>query len=200
MSTFRLIVTEIRFRAINSLLSLLAIIVAAALFVVGPTLISGYATDSDEHLATLQTQTDQLEAKTKEMQAETEKLLAEMDKQTKRIMRDLGVNLRIVHKDTNMGSLYTDFVAVDFPEDYVQRLAEAPQIETIVHLVATLQHKFKWRERTVLLMGTLPMLTQSQKNEEKPHMVKNVESGTVVLGHELGVGVQQGETIEIGDY
>ncbi len=200
MSTFHLIVTEIRFRAVNSLLSLLAIIVAAALFTVGPTLIAGYATDSDKHLALLQAQTDQLEAETEEMQAETKRLLAEMDKRTKRIMRDLGVNLRIVHKDTNMGSLYTDFVAVDFPEDYVQRLAEAPQIETIVHLVATLQHKFKWRERTVLLMGTLPMLTQSQKNEEKPHMVKNIESGTVVLGYELGVGVQQGETIKIGDY
>jgi putative ABC transport system permease protein len=68
-----------------------------------------------------------------------------------------------------------------------------------VHLVATLQHKFKWRERTVLLMGTLPMLTNSQKNEEKPHMVKRIEPGTVVLGHELGVSVKPGETIEIGD-
>ena len=200
MSTFRLIATEIRFRAVSSLLSLLAIIVAAALFVIGPTLISGYATDSDMHLAALQAQTEQLEAETEEMKAETERLLAEVDKQTKRIMRDLGVNLRIVHKDTNMGSLYTDFVAVDFPEEYVQRLAEAPQIETIVHLVATLQHKFKWRERTVLLMGTLPMLTQSQKNEEKPHMVKRIEPGTVVLGHEVGVGVKPGETIEIGEH
>jgi ABC-type lipoprotein release transport system permease subunit len=200
MSTLRLILTEIRFRTVNSILSLLAIAVAAALFVVGPALLSGYATDSKKHLESLEAEASRLEQQTQAMQQETEKLLAEMDRQTTRIMRDLGVNLRIVHKDTNMGSLYTDFVAVDFPEEYVQRLAEAPQIESIVHLVATLQHKYKWRERTVLLMGTLPMMTQSQKNEEKPHMVKNVDPGTVVLGHELGVNVKQGETVQIGDY
>jgi predicted lysophospholipase L1 biosynthesis ABC-type transport system permease subunit len=204
MSVLRLIFAEIRFRTVNFLLSLLAVTVAASLFIVGPTLISGYAEDTDQQMAVLQKETELLQAEAEEMQketeamqAETEAMLAEMDTQTTRIMRDLGVNLRIVHKDTNFGSLYTDFVAVDFPEDYVQRLAEAPQIETIVHLVATLQHKLKWRERTVLLMGTLPVLTQSQKNEEKPHMVQSVEPGTVFIGSELGVGLKAGETVEI---
>jgi hypothetical protein len=211
MSILRLILAETRFRSVSFLLSLLAVIVAAASFVVGPTIISGYATDTERQLAALQAETDRLQVEaekmsaatdemmqqTEEMKRETEEILAEMDRQTKRIMRDLGVNLRIVHKDTNMGSLYTDFVAVNFPEDYVQRLAEAPQIETIVHLVATLQQKIKWRERTVLLVGTLPVLTQSQKNEEKPHMVRRVEPGTVFVGHELGVGLKAGETIDI---
>jgi ABC-type lipoprotein release transport system permease subunit len=197
MSTFRLILTEIGFRSVNFLLSLLAVIIAASLFVVGPTLITGYATDTNRQLQAIQEEADRLQEQTQRMKQETQELLAEMDKQTKRIMRDLGVNLRIVHQDTNMGSLYTDFVAVDFPEEYVNRLAQAEQIETIVHLVATLQHKIKWNDRTVLLVGTLPVMTQSQKNEEKPHMVKNVEPGTVLVGHELGSGLKEGQAIEI---
>ena len=66
-------------------------------------------------LSELENAATALQTETEEMKAETEKLLADMDKQTKRIMRDLGVNLRIVHRDTNFGSLYTDFVAADFP-------------------------------------------------------------------------------------
>jgi len=204
MSTLNLIVAEIRFRFVNFLLCLLIVALAAALFVVGPTLISGYARETDSQLQTLKAEADKLEAEAVKLQAETERmkqetvqLLTKMDTDTKRIMRDLGVNLRIVHKDTNMANLYTDFKAVDFPEEYVHRLAEAPSIEAIVHLVATLQDKIKWNDRSVLLVGTLPVLTVSQKNEEKPHMVKNVEEGTVLVGHELGVGLEKGQTIEV---
>ena len=193
MNVFRLILAEIRFRWLNFVLSAAAVAVAAMLFLAGPTLIRGYATDAQQELA-------ELEQQAQTMQEETKALLAEMDRRTKRIMRDLGVNLRIVHKDTNFGSLYTDFVAVDFPDDYVDRLAEAPQIETIVHVVATLQHKYKWNDRTVLLVGILPRLTQSQKNEEKPHMVQGVEPGTVLVGHELGTGRKAGDSIQIGDH
>ena len=46
MSTTRLIFSEIRFRAVNFLLCLLAVIIAATMFITGPTLIHGYATDT----------------------------------------------------------------------------------------------------------------------------------------------------------
>ncbi len=197
MSTTRLILAEIRFRAVNFLLCLLAVIIAAAMFITGPTLLGGYATDTQRELAGLQAEADQLEAEMKKEQQKTAATLAEMDKQTKRIMRDLGVNLRIVHRDTNLGNLYTDFVAVDFPEDYVQKLASAAQIETIVHLIATLQQKIKWRERTALVVGTLPVTSVAQRGENKEHMAVPVEPGMVYVGHELGVGLKAGDTIEI---
>ncbi len=208
MSTLKLITSEIRFRFVNFLLCLMAVIIAAALFMVGPTLIAGYEKDTNEQLRRFQEDTnkqlkelgeeaDLMKAETEEMKKETEEVLAQMDKQTKRIMRDLGVNLRIVHKDTNMANLYTDFMAVDFPEEYVHKLATAESIETIVHLVATLQHKIKIDNRTALLVGTLPVLTQSQKNEEKPHMVKPVEKGTALLGNELGADYKEGDTIQV---
>ncbi|MCY2988527.1 MAG: FtsX-like permease family protein [Planctomycetota bacterium] len=197
MTAFKLILAEIRFRLLSFLLSLLAVVVAAMLFVVGPTLISGYASATRVELEKLDGEATRLQTETESMQAETAKVLAQMDDQTRRIMRDLGVNLRIVHRDTKMDELYTNFVAVDFPEDYVDRLSQAKHIETMVHLVATLQHKLQWKNRTILLVGTLPVMTQAQKAEQKPHMVKRVAPGTVLVGHELGVGLQEGDTLEI---
>jgi hypothetical protein len=97
--------------------------------------------------------------------------------------------LRIVHRETRFGDLYTDYAAVDFPEEYVQRLATAPHVEAIVHLIATLQEKIKWQGRTVLLIGMLPVLTASQKNAEMKHMARDVAVGTVVVGHELAGGL-----------
>ncbi len=185
MNTSKLVIAEILCRPANFVLCLLAVVTAAALFIAGPTLLSGYAAHTNEELSVLKTEADKLRSETEKMRKETDTLLAEMDAKTKRIMRDLGVNLRIVHKDTNLGGLHTDFVAHDFSEDAVHDLAKASHIESVVHVVATLQHKMKWQGQTVLLVGTLPVLTTSQKNEEKPHMVKPVEPGTVVVGYEI---------------
>jgi putative ABC transport system permease protein len=195
MRISRLVLAEIFGRPLNFTLSLLVVVVAAVLFIAGPTIINGYATDTKQQLSQLQEKTDQELTK---LQEETDKQLAELDKKTKRIMRDMGVNLRIVHQDTKMGDLYTDFVAVDFPEDYVNKLANAPQVETIVHLIATLQEKIKWNGRTVLLVGMLPVLTASQKNAERQHMAQPVEEGSVVVGYELANGLA-GEALENSD-
>lgn len=183
MSITRLLFSEIRFRWFNFALSLVAVAVATTLFVAGPTLLSGYARDTEQRLEALEKKSKQLQAK--------------LANETRKIMRDLGVNLRIVHKDTNMVSLYTEFVAPDFPEEYVERLAKAEQINTIVHLIATLQERITWKDRKIFLVGVRPVLTQSQKNEEKKHMVKPVKPGTVLVGHELGRGLKEGESLEI---
>jgi putative ABC transport system permease protein len=195
MHVTRLVSAEIWGRPLNFLLSLMVIVVASILFVTGPTLINGYAADTKQQLSELQAETDRV---LEEMQRETDARLAEMDDRTRVIMRDLGVNLRIVHRDTSMGNFYTDFVAVDFPESYVEKLANAPSIETIVHLVATLQEKVKWNGRTALLVGMRPVLTASQKNAERKHMVQPVEAGTIVVGYELATGLQ-GEALQQAD-
>ena len=183
MTVVRLVLSEIRYRKFNFALSLMAVAAATTLFVAGPTIVSGYRQQS--------------ETKLDEMEVGLKKRLDAMNKKTKRLMRDLGVNLRIVHKDTNMGNLYSNFAAVDFDEGSVEKLAKAPSIDRIVHLVATLQHKIKWKDRSILLVGTLAKRTQSQKNAEKPHMVRDLQRGTVIVGSELGSVAKEGEEIEI---
>ena len=194
MSTLNLVLAEIRYRFLNVLLSLGAVVVAASLFVAGPTLLSGYAQDTDKRLEKMQEDTEERLEKMQEetnkrmenMQEESNKQLNEMNKKTRRIMRDLGVNLRILHKDTNLGGLYTDFEAHDFDEDLVYRISEAESIETIVHLIATLQEKIKWNDRNILVVGALPVVTVSQKNEEKPHMAQEIPRGSVLVGRRIG--------------
>ena len=150
-------------------------------------MIRGYAADTKRQLQVLQNETDET---LQQMQQETDQQLGRAGHAGRNgSCAIMGVNLRIVHRDTKLGDLYTDFVAVDFPEDYVQKLANAPQVETIVHLIATLQEKIKWNGRTVLLVGMLPVLTASQKNAEQQHMAQPVEPGTVVVGYELAAGL-----------
>lgn len=183
MRISKLISSEIRVRPWSFTICSLVVAVSVSAFITGPMLMEAYAEETDDAV--------------KKMELDAQAQLAKLDKQTRRIMRDLGINLRIVHQDTNLSSLYTEFSAVDFPESYVDQLAKAPQIKTIVHVIATLQEKITWKQRTVLLVGMRPVLTSSQKNEEKPHMVKSVESGTVILGHELGAGLKAGDRIDI---
>lgn len=183
MSVWKLVLAEIRVRPWSFAIAALVIGVATAAVIAGPLLLDAYTRQTDQAVARLE--------------QETQQELAKLDKQTKRIMRDLGINLRIVHRDTKLGGLYTEFKAVDFPEAYIDRLARAPQIQTIVHVIATLQEKIQWNNRTALLVGMRPVLTASQKNEEKPHMVKPVEPGTVILGYELAGDTKAGDVVEI---
>ena len=141
MSTFQLLCAELRHRKMNVTLSLLALIAAATLFVASPTLLRGYQQESNRRLLEMQQETDhELQA----MQEKAQSDLAELDTRTKRIMRDLGFNLRIVHQNTDLGQLYANFVSFDMPEEYVQKLADSPEITKIVHLVASLKQMVEW--------------------------------------------------------
>ena len=183
MNTLKMLLAEIRYRKLNFLLSLFAVTVAATLFVAGPVLVDGYAK-----------QTQLLLAESKE---ETADELARLKDRTRQLMRDIGFNLMIVHRDTNMADFWAaDFSAEDMPEEYVDRLAHDRRLTLVTHLVATLQQKVTFNGRKVLLVGYLPEATQSHLRKKSP-MGYQVEPGTVILGHELGVGQKPGETIDV---
>lgn len=183
MSSFKLLLAEIRFRKLNFLLSVMAVMVAAMLFVAGPMLVESYGRQTDRIIA--------------EHQQKTARQLAAMDKDVTRLLRDMGFNLMIVNKDTNMADFWaSDYAAKGMPEQYVDRLAHTRELTLVTHLVATLQQKVKWNGRTALLVGYRPEATQAHLRKKKP-MGYLVEPGTVYLGHELGLGHQPGETVEI---
>ncbi|MEX0587038.1 MAG: FtsX-like permease family protein, partial [Pirellulales bacterium] len=130
------------------------------------------------------------------MQREADKELARLEDETRKIMLKLGFNLRIVHKDTDLTRLRTEFVAADMPEEYVERLANAPELTKIAHLVATLQQLVTWEGRRRLLVGYAPEASQPNAPEKKP-IGLTIEPGTVVLGHEAGIGHKVDEKIEL---
>jgi cell division protein FtsX len=111
-------------------------------------------------------------------------------------MRDLGFNLRILHRNTDMTKLYANFVAFDMPEEYVQRLAESPKITKIVHLVATLRQMIEIDGQPRLIVGLAPEATQSHLGQKSP-MGYQIDQGKVFLGHVAAEGRQIGEPFEV---
>jgi hypothetical protein len=195
MTTMNLLLSEMRFRWLNSALTLLAIAAAATMFVGGPTLIAGYSQQTNQLLTD---EKDQLETRLTAMETERDELLGTMDKKTKRLMRDIGFNVMIFHKDTDMAEFHAEMKAVEMPEHYVTDLGGSDEITKVRHLVATLQEKYKWNDRTVLLIGILPAVVQTHL-EKKPPMGYQIEPGTVYLGHELAADRKEGDRIVVGD-
>lgn len=182
MSIFKILLAEIRYRKLNFVLSLFAVIMAVTLFVAGPVLVDGYG-------------------------RQTHVELAQLENETRKLMRDMGFNLLIVHRDTNMSDFWAaDFAARDMPQEYVRRLANDERLTMVTHLVASLQQKITWNNRKVLLVGYLPETPQphraqtefaKKRQQKKVPMGYDVEPGTVHLGYELGVGRKEGETVEV---
>jgi len=205
MSNMRLLLAEMSYRRINFGLSLLAVVIAAGLFVAGPTLVDGYSRQTDvivgeleeqtaAHLAEMQEQTD---AELGQMKSETESELARMEDETRKLMIKMGFNLMIVHRDTDMTDfLSPEFGGVDMPQEYVARLASAKELTLVTHLVATLQKRIEWEGRHVLLIGYLQETPQSHMSPKTP-MGFQIEPGSVYLGSLLGRERSVGDTIEV---
>lgn len=240
MTALRLMLAEIGYRRVNFLLCVLAVLVAATLFVAGPTLISAYSDQTTQlvnnhmqettHLVAEQqketreklaemrvTLAENLAAKEAELDGDLTELVAQneehleqmrrnldedltaLEKDTRKTMLKLGFNLNIVHKDTNMSSLYIDYNVVDMPEEYIHTLAAAEEIDMIRHLFASIQDKIKWEGRTVRLLGMLPEVHQSHMSE-KPDMVAAIKQGTVLVGSELAASVTGSDgPLKVGD-
>ena len=162
MSTMALILKEMVHRKINSLLALLAVVIAVALFVAFVTTGRAYR------------------------------------RETRRVMRDMGQNLRIIPKETTMDEFWAQgFSPYTMPEEYVHRFASLKGY-SYTHLTATLQKKVQWKNRTVILTGILPEVLPSDKRFQKP-MTFSVEPGDVYVGYQAAqiFNIKKTDTIDL---
>ena len=117
-------------------------------------------------------------------------------KETSKIMLELGQNLRIIPKDTEMDEFWiTGFSDLTMPQDYVYRFAEKSGY-SYTHLTATLHRKIKWRDKNVVVTGVMPEVFPPDKSFQKP-MTFTVEQGTAYVGGELASSLQIAENDEI---
>ncbi|MEW6360463.1 MAG: FtsX-like permease family protein [Planctomycetota bacterium] len=120
------------------------------------------------------------------------------EQETARLTRDLGFNLLIVPKKTNMEDFWaTDFAKEEMPQEYVEQLAKTPGL-LMDHFVATLQKKITWRDRSILLTGLLPergAIGQRKKSD----MGHQIEPGTAYVGYELAQSqeLKEGDKIDV---
>jgi len=205
-----MIAAEIRHRPGSFALAVVAAVVAVALFVVGPTLLASYQADTRARLAEQQAAADKelaaiaaaTEAKLAQMQAAADAQLAAREKETIQIMRDLGFNLRIFHKNTNPSRLLAGFESFDMPEEYVERLAKAEALTKVAHLVATLRQMVEIGGEPRLVIGYAPETTQPHVEKKERVMGYQIKPGTVFLGHlaaKKAGGAEGAASYKVGD-
>ena len=121
-------------------------------------------------------------------------------RETRRIMRDMGQNLRIIPKETTMDEFWTrGFSSHSMPEQYVHKFANIKGY-SYTHLVATLQKSVEWQGRTVILTGILPEVLPLDKRQQSP-MTFSVNPGEAYMGHQVAniFKIREGDKISIFD-
>jgi putative ABC transport system permease protein len=118
-------------------------------------------------------------------------------RETTRHMRDIGLNLRIIPKTTDMTRFWLEgFSDETMPEEYVHKMARKSGL-SYAHLLPMLKTQATWREREVLFIGLLPEI--SPVDRRKPSMSLEVDRGKAHLGSELAAtfGIKAGDTIDL---
>ncbi len=118
-------------------------------------------------------------------------------RETTRLMRDIGFNLRVIPRETDMEKFWiTGFSQYFMPEHYVYDLANHPGI-SYNHLTATLQKTITWAGQRVILTGMAPEVIPPGRTSSR--MTFSIELGTVYVGYEpaKNLGLQLGDIIEI---
>jgi hypothetical protein len=199
MNALRLLLAEIGYRKLNFALAVAAVAVAVALFVAGPMLVEGYSRQTHVELDALQQRVVESAARLAKAEQESAAELAFLEDETRKVMRDLGFNLMLVHRDTDIVQFLANRVpSLDMPQEYVQQLARDKRLTLITHLVGTLRTKIPWQGRDVYLTGYLPETPQSHMRHETP-MGYVVQPGTVLLGYQLGKQHKPGDSVQIQD-
>ena len=210
MNTLRMLLAEIGYRKLNFALSLFAVVIAISLLVAGPMLIEGYSQATEAELEGLKDRVTESAAWLSGAEAEAAAELAELEDQTRRVMRDLGFNLTILHRDTDtIAFLSTGLPSVDMPQEFIDRLAADPSLTMVTHLVATLRAEIDFNGHRVRLVGYLPETPQSHKpltkfaqklekmKKKKTPMGYDIAPGSVQLGYALGKGAL-GQGLDVG--
>lgn len=198
MNPLKILFAEIRYRKLNFALSLVAVMIAVALFVAGPLLVDGYRAETQAELDGLDSRVKESADNVKAAVAEEAAQLKRLDNDTRLAMRDLGFNLMLVERSTDIQQFQdTRMPTVDMPQEYVERLAKDKRLTMATHLVATLCGRVAWEGRDVRMVGYLPETTQTHMAHETP-LGYTVEPGAVFLGFRLWDGKPPHESIELG--
>lgn len=166
MNPFKLVIKELLYRKVSSLVILMTVIVASTVSVAIITLSKA------------------------------------SENETRKIMREQGLNLYIFPKGTNLIDFYSVNNTETFPENYVDVLADSKTFDAVRHLTGILQLKYpNWIDpngsrHDIVVMGYKDEAMQRFLNKQET-MGFDVVKGTVHVGALLAKNIQEGETFKI---
>lgn len=181
MTTGYLVRREISHRRASFALGLAAVAAAVACLAAAVTLSEGHDRRTEALLV--------------EKEAETRAEMARLEDDYRMIMRRLGYNVLVLHRDQDFGELQArGYPTAYMPEDYAEQLGRGG-IETLNHLLPVLQEKITWRERgreifLTGIRGQVPVYHKTQfltpEGEYRSPIMEAVPPGAADIGFELG--------------
>lgn len=162
MNPLRLVIKELLYRKINSLIILLTVIIASTVTVAIYTLSKA------------------------------------SENETRKIMREQGLNLYIFPKGTNLIDFYSVNNTPTFPEDYVDKLAESKTFDAVRHLTGILQVKYPdWIDpngstHQIVLFGYKDEAMQRFLPAQET-MGFDVKKGVVHIGALIAKNIKEGD-------
>jgi putative ABC transport system permease protein len=116
-------------------------------------------------------------------------------RETTRLTRDMGFNLRIIPKGTDMNKFWTSgYSEYTMPEDYAERFRKFKDF-SFAHVTATLQKKIIWDNKEIILTGIAAEIDPAGRAA----MAYIIKPGQVYIGCELAreSGARQSGVIDI---
>lgn len=127
-------------------------------------------------------------------------------RETTRLMRDMGFNLRIIPKEADMSRFWDlGFSEHTMPEEYVNKFSGRKDI-SYNHLIATLHERIALGDMPAILTGIAPKEIVPPGKAKRPmtfvmepKTAYTIEQGTVYLGFEIAdkLSLERGDQIEI---
>jgi ABC-type lipoprotein release transport system permease subunit len=118
-------------------------------------------------------------------------------RETVRLTRDMGFNLRIIPEKTDMDQFWQyGFSSATMPEENLKRFMAHGDF-SFAHLSATLHHKIRWQEMDIVLTGISDEIEPS--GIQKSPMIHIIEPGTLVLGFEIArrLDLNEGDSVTL---
>ena len=122
--------------------------------------------------------------------------------ETRKIMREQGLNLYIFPKGTDIIDMFSVNSDNTFPEEYVDNLSESKTFDAVRHLTGILQVRFpEWRDpngssHRIILSGYKDEAMQRFLSPQEI-MGTDVEKGTVQVGSLISGNIPEGQPFEI---
>ncbi|MEK6249313.1 MAG: FtsX-like permease family protein, partial [Planctomycetales bacterium] len=118
--------------------------------------------------------------------------------ETRRTMRDIGSNVKIIPKDADDFEYFAKgYSTVTMSEEVIHKMAEAPNI-SYNHLIAMLTQEITLEGRKVRLVGLSDALHPPGR-AKKSKMGFSIKEGHIYLGHRIGrmLDTNKNEVVEI---
>jgi len=124
------------------------------------------------------------------------------ENETRKIMREQGLNLYIFPRGTNLIDFFSVSNTPTFPDNYVDKLAESKTFDAVRHLTGILQLKYPdWTDpngsrHQIVVIGYKDEAMQRFLPQQEL-MGTDVEKGTVQVGALLARNIPEGEPFRI---